>query len=67
MDALNVAPREIAALGNYARKNNLSLFEAAEKSEEEKIIKLVEMVHKHLGLISKESAGQILYYFLEEI
>ena len=28
--------------------------------------KLVSMVHKHLGLIKKESAGQILYMFLEE-
>jgi len=28
--------------------------------------KLVSMIHKHLGLIKKESAGQILYFFLEE-
>ena len=24
------------------------------------------MLHKHLGLIKKETAGQILYYFLED-
>src|SRR5260221_1201572 len=62
----NLDGRQIAEIGNLARKNNISLFEAAEKSDGEKILKVVEMVHKHLGLISKESAGQILYYFLEE-
>jgi len=33
---------------------------------EKKIVSLVSMVHKHLGLIKKETAGQILYFFLEE-
>jgi DNA helicase-2/ATP-dependent DNA helicase PcrA len=32
----------------------------------EKLNKLVSMIHKHLGLIKKETAGQILYYFLED-
>jgi DNA helicase II / ATP-dependent DNA helicase PcrA len=31
----------------------------------EKIDKLVAMIEKHLSLIRKESAGQILYYFLD--
>ncbi len=30
------------------------------------IDKLVEMIHRHLGLIKKETAGQILYYFLQD-
>src|SRR5260221_1099785 len=65
---------DVAKIGNYARKYNLSLFEATEKVNEitvsaqtkEKIEKIVKMVHKHLQLIRKETAGQILYYFLEE-
>src|SRR4030042_6339580 len=32
----------------------------------EKVNKLVEMIHRHLGLLTKETAGQILYYFLED-
>lgn len=36
-------------------------------SESIKQIKfIVEMIHKHLGLLKKETAGQILYYFLEK-
>jgi len=66
--------REIAAIRNRAKKYNLSLFEAAEKTKElrlslkskEKIERIIKMIHRHLDLISKESAGQILYYFLEE-
>lgn len=31
-----------------------------------KVTKLVTMIHKHMGLIKKETAGQILYFFLED-
>ncbi|KKW10891.1 MAG: hypothetical protein UY49_C0012G0009, partial [Microgenomates group bacterium GW2011_GWC1_49_7] len=62
MDIFGISPREIAALVNTARKYGMSLFEACEKGE----LPLVAMIHKHLGLIKKETAGQILYYFLED-
>lgn len=86
----NINPRDIAAMGNYAKKYNLSLFETAEivakdhRSSEanvprktsdgivlsddskEKVVKLVDIIKKHLGLTRRETAGQILYYFLEE-
>jgi DNA helicase-2/ATP-dependent DNA helicase PcrA len=32
---------------------------------EKKVKLLVSMIHKHLGMIRKETAGQILYFFLE--
>ncbi len=32
----------------------------------EHVKKFVAMVHRHLGLIKKETAGQILYFFLED-
>ena len=35
-------------------------------STNEKINTLVEMIKRHLKLVSKDSAGQILYYFLED-
>jgi len=33
---------------------------------QETIIKIVKMVHRHFKLLPKETAGQILYYFLED-
>jgi DNA helicase-2/ATP-dependent DNA helicase PcrA len=95
MEWLDIIPRDIAALSNYAKKYGVSLFESCEvlvaqnpKSKaqnpnqgqmlnfqirpfvsdetEEKIKSLVAMIHKHLGMIKKETAGQILYFFLEQ-
>jgi DNA helicase-2/ATP-dependent DNA helicase PcrA len=65
---------EIAALINLAKRKNYSLFEALEKNGEillkeknkEKIDVLYKMLKRHLGLVPKETAGQILYYFLED-
>lgn len=79
--ALNA--RDIAAIANFGRKQNLSLFEAGEviadkrtiagivlpyitDATKEKMTMIVNMVHRHLGLVAKETAGQILYYFLED-
>lgn len=80
---LNV--RDIAALVNYAKKHNCSLFEAAEQilkehvkessqtslsfiqsSSYEELGKIISMIYRHLALAPKESAGQILFYFLED-
>jgi DNA helicase II / ATP-dependent DNA helicase PcrA len=79
MDCFSILPRDVAAISNYAKKYGISIFESCEKlaknieprpfvSDEsgEKIKKLVSMIHKHLGLIKKETAGQILYFFLED-
>ncbi len=79
MDWLNILPRDVASLSNYAKKYGVSLFESCEKlvshidprpfvsdDSEKKIANIVSLIHKHLGLIKKETAGQILYYFLEE-
>ncbi|MEN9327522.1 MAG: hypothetical protein RI947_330 [Candidatus Parcubacteria bacterium] len=32
----------------------------------EKLVKIMEMITRHLALVKKETAGQILYYFLED-
>ncbi len=65
---------EIAALINLAKRKNYSLFEALEKNAEillndktkTTLDTFYKMVKRHLGLINKETAGQILYYFLED-
>lgn len=70
----DINSRDIAAMGNYSKKYNLSLFETAEKigdltvskDTKEKIEKLLGVIKKHFGLIKKETAGQILYYYLED-
>jgi len=66
IDHFGITGRELAELGNYARKNNISLFEAAEKIGSEKVKNLLEIINKHFDLVKKESAGQLLYFFLEE-
>lgn len=74
MDHFDILPRDLAATNNYARKVNLSLFEACEKVEKifvsqktkKQIAGFVKMVYRHLKLLPKETAGQILYYFLED-
>jgi len=65
---------EIASILNLAKRKNYSLFEALEKIDEsflkeitkDKITVIYEMIKRHLSLIPKETAGQILYYFLQD-
>lgn len=74
LDLFNLEARDLAAINNYAKRKNLSLFEACEQADRlrisketnVKIEKFVKMVYRHLKLLPKETAGQILYYFLED-
>jgi DNA helicase-2/ATP-dependent DNA helicase PcrA len=78
----DISARDLAALGNFSRKYNLSLFETCEKVEnmsknsehgtlvsedtKEKVEKLLAVINRHLEIVKKETAGQILYYYLED-
>lgn len=70
----DISARDLAAIGNYARRFNLSLFQACEevdniyvsKDTREKIKKIIGIINRHLKLIRRETAGQILYYFLQD-
>lgn len=74
MREFNLNSVEVATILNLAKRKNYSLFESLEKIDEtslkdstkDKIKKLYKMIRKHLALVSKESAGQILYYFLQD-
>ncbi len=65
---------EIATLLNLCKKKNYTLFESLEKLDEvylkddtkEKLGNIYKMIKRHLNLINKETAGQILYYFLND-
>lgn len=78
---LGLSGRDIATLVNVTKKKGNSLFEVCEyvvnhdelvdisftdPQAKEKITHLVSMIHRHLDIVRKETAGQILYYFLEE-
>lgn len=73
MDVFAIPPRDVAELVSQAKQNNISLFASCEKfsailseSGKKKIEMLVSMIYKHLERISKETAGQIAYYFLQD-
>lgn len=83
LDYFAIPGRDLAALGSFAKKYNLHLYEACEllagkslrevaekplvsQPALEKISQLVEIVNRHLDLLSRESAGQILFFFLQE-
>ncbi len=66
MEIFSVSQRDLIYLLNLAKKQNISLFEAMEKSPDPLIADFVTMAHKHQELVKKETAGQILYFFLED-
>ncbi len=78
-----VEARDIAAILNFSRRFNLSLFEGLEKivlqndqtqkqelfldtQTRDSITKIITMIHRHLKLVPRDTAGQILYYFLQD-
>lgn len=74
MPIFDLEARDVAALLNYSKRNNCTLFEAMEQAEftiltkngNEKITRILAMIKRHLEKISKEPAGQLLYYFFED-
>lgn len=72
MDVLGIPYIELNYLLNFAKRKNLTLFEALFNVEQsflkpdtqEKLIKFREMAARHLEKSKKQTAGQILYYFL---
>lgn len=78
MDWLDVDPKDVATIVAVAKRQGKTLFEVCETivrqetvplfraETKDKITRLVTMIEKHLTLMRSESAGQILYYFLEE-
>ena len=74
IDYFDVFPRDLIKIGNHARRFNLSIFETCEKIDsifvtpetKRKIKKITTIINKHIKMASHESAGQLVYYFLEE-
>jgi len=74
IEYLDISARDLVAIGNYARRFNLTFFEACEKIDDifvtseskEKIKKILEIIGRQLKLARRETAGQLLYYFLQD-
>jgi len=72
MDIFNISYIELNYFFNFAKKKNLTLFEALDNVDQnflkpetrEKLQYFKTMAKKHLEKSKKEQAGQILYYFL---
>ena len=81
-DFFEISARDLVALANFSRRQNLSLFEAAEilvgkrvwdgslpfvaDETKKKLEPIVKMLDRHFKLLKKETAGQMLYYFLQD-
>lgn len=74
MKHFEIPARDLATLNNFARKNYLSLYEAAEKMEEvslsvkgkETIQNILQLMQSHLTQINEIEPGRILYDFLQQ-
>ncbi len=74
MDVFGLSMRDLTLLLQFARKNNISLFEAIERVGETSLTdkgktKLEEvnvMFQRHMERVKKDTAGQILFYFLTD-
>jgi DNA helicase-2/ATP-dependent DNA helicase PcrA len=74
IDHFKIPARDLAVIGNYARRFNLSIFETCEKIDDvyvtaetkKRVKKIISIIYTHLKLARKETAGQLLYYFLEK-
>jgi len=72
MQIFNISYVELNFLLNFAKRNNLSLFEALydvnldflKPDTQKKLADFRKMAERHLEKTKKETAGQILYYFL---
>ena len=74
MEGLEIDNRDLIKLSKYAKRMSTSIQETLSEIEEvgcsengtERIKKVMKIIGKHLKLTHKESAGQLLYWFLEE-
>ncbi len=74
MDIFGISPKELNYTLSFAKRKNMSLYEAINIAQEtylqedtkKKFQEIYQMIEKHLGKIKNESAGQIIYDFLVE-
>jgi len=68
MDVFSISSRDVAEIVAVAKEKGIPFFTACELLHEKihGLSTIFQMIQKHLGLIKKETAGQIAYYFLQD-
>lgn len=74
MPIFAIEARDVAALLNFSKRNNCSMFETMEQVKntplteegQQKVTRILEMMKRHLEQVPRETAGQILYFFFED-
>ncbi|MFZ3301426.1 MAG: ATP-dependent DNA helicase [Microgenomates group bacterium] len=66
-DFLDLPSLELIKINSTAKKNSLSIFEVISDLNNEKIVNLLTLIDKHLKVSKTETAGQILFDFINEI
>ncbi|HVZ11757.1 MAG TPA: ATP-dependent DNA helicase [Patescibacteria group bacterium] len=71
MDIFKISYIELNYLLNFAKRSNLTLFEALDENQpflkqetQDKLSEFKKMVERHMSRSKVDSAGQVLYYFL---
>lgn len=74
MDLFQIPMIDLNYLLNYAKRKNQSIFESLshlnetyiQEKTQEKLLTIKSMIERHLERTKKDSAGQILFYFLSD-
>ena len=66
-DIFDINSLELIKIATNAKKNSLSIFEVIADNTDEKIINLLKLISRHLAVINKETAGYILYEYINEV
>ncbi|MEK7169063.1 MAG: ATP-dependent DNA helicase [Patescibacteria group bacterium] len=66
-DIFELPSLELIKIMAKVKKNSLSIFEVITESKNEKIVNLLKIIDKHLKLLKSETAGQILYDYINEV
>ncbi len=66
-EILDISSLELIKISSAAKKRSLSLYEILAENSNSRIVNLLKLIDKHLRLINKDSAGQILYDFINEV
>jgi DNA helicase-2/ATP-dependent DNA helicase PcrA len=66
-EIFDISPLELIKLSSDAKKRSLSVFEVATESENKIVKKLLLLIEKHLKVIKNQTAGEILYDYIQEV
>lgn len=66
-EILDIPSLELIKLMTQAKRKSVSFFEVLTDSKNEKIIKVLKLIDKHIKNINKLPAGEILYDYVKEV